>query len=992
MEFSKDSEIITSLDNSLKLLNDNINYINIEFNNNQNWTENDFNNFTISLTNLDFEEVIDNEKLEVSNDNDNILIIKSMNNIIKFCNYETITNIDTKWINRKNLYSNNINNLFDYNININVIEENEFYEEPDNWDLIKKKYILLKEIKYINKKYNNIEYVIKMIKKDENDNIYDNLKNSNILKNNHQYHFSINIKNNIDINILLQEIINTIKYISLNNIIMFKNDQNIVLEEYNNLVKNDIKINNYYKKKFIPLLTPKPITLEKINLIDPKEFGAVSILESYTVTEKADGERLLLYINQKGNIYTINNTYNIVDTGLIAESNLFNSLIDGEYIECNKRIDNNDKNLFAAFDMYYIKGKNITNLPLISQTKDGNSRYNYLKFAEKYINQKKSNIQFTVKKFYYNDDKYNILHYCNYILSNYKSFPYEIDGLIFTPSNLPLFSYYSNKVVQLTDNVRWDRLFKWKPPEQNTIDFLVKFGNIINENGQKYRELKLYVGYNSNQWEDIGPNKGLKLRYDYKYAKEQRNNLFLYKPALFKPNIYYEYGVETAYIKINSKGEIKTIENQIIENNQIIEFSYDLNSKISIHHRWNPLRVREDKTRLYLSGEISKTMNDLSTAINVWRSIHNSVTNQMIMGNEITNLENEDDKILESDDIYYSRNIPRESLLSVNMLNFHNQCIKNKLYQFSKDRTSLLELCGGEGGDMNRWIDFEYNFILSIDLVKQNIYNPKSGGYSRLLKKKNQFKRLHKDKYYFPDMVFAVGDCSLPINNGEAAKDLDQESENILKIVMNKQRNFEPHLKYINGKGFNKFSVCSCQFAIHYFFENNEKLNGFFNNVSTNLKLNGIFFATFMDGNTIDNEFKIQNSNIIKGTKILDDNQNVNTWAILKKYDHFNNDTDNDTNNNKFGKQIGVYIENTQKIIPEYLVDLDLLINKAKEFNLELIETNSFEKDFNDIIKNIDINDSENLSVLEKNIIDLDKDIIQKKFSFFNRYIIFKKI
>lgn len=152
MEFSKDSEIITNLENSLKLLNENMNYINIEFNNDQNWTENDFNNFTISLSNLDYEEIIENEILEVSNDNNNIFIVKNMNNIIKYCNYETTTNIDSKWINRKSLYNNNIENLFDYNININVIEENEFYEEPENWDLIKKKYILSKEIKYINKK------------------------------------------------------------------------------------------------------------------------------------------------------------------------------------------------------------------------------------------------------------------------------------------------------------------------------------------------------------------------------------------------------------------------------------------------------------------------------------------------------------------------------------------------------------------------------------------------------------------------------------------------------------------------------------------------------------------------------------------------------------------------------------------------------------------------------------------------------------------------
>ena len=58
------------------------------------------------------------------------------------------------------------------------------------------------------------------------------------------------------------------------------------------------------------------------------------------------------------------------------------------------------------------------------------------------------------------------------ILTNHKSYPYEIDGLIFTPAKLPLYiPYYANKPVQITDNVGWDRLFKWKPPEQNTINF-----------------------------------------------------------------------------------------------------------------------------------------------------------------------------------------------------------------------------------------------------------------------------------------------------------------------------------------------------------------------------------------------------------------------------------------------------------------------------------------------------------------------------------------
>jgi len=988
MEFSKDSDIINILNSSLTLLTNNNTFeIIINNYNNLNWSELEFNNFTSSISNNDgIIEMIDDEILEILDDNDNALIIYNMSNIIKYCNNESLENINSyKFLNKKKNLSNKLDNLFDYNILFNINETNELSSLPDNWNTVKKKYTIYKKIKYVDK-INDIEYVTTLIKKNKEDDTFENFKSSNIIKELQNYQFSIIIKNSIDISKILESIVKMLQYITLYPNIMFKEDQKKILLEYNDLIKKDIRISSYNKKDFIPLLTPKPITLEKINLIDPKEFGAVSILDGYTVTEKADGERLLLYINNNGNIYTINNTYNIFDTGLVAQSNLYNSLIDGEYVTCDKRIDNSTKHLFAAFDMFYIKGKNITSLPLIAE-KENNSRYNYLKFAKNNIDSSKSTIEFTVKNFYYNDDKKNILNYCGDILTNYKSYPYEIDGLIFTPSKLPLYSYYSNKPVQLTDNVRWDRLFKWKPPEQNTIDFLVKYGKIIRENGQKYRELKLYVGYNSNQWEDIGPNKGLKLRYDHKFAKEQRYSYTLYKPVLFKPNIYFTTGVEIAYVKINSKDEIRTDDNQIIEDNSIIEFNYNNNINISVHHRWNPLRIRDDKTRLFKKGEISKTMNDLNIAINIWRSIHNSVTNAMIMGNEdlyINNTYNENsiDKVLDSDDVYYSRNIPRESLLSVHMLNFHNQCIKKKLYEFSSNRSSLLELCGGEGGDMNRWLEYNYSFILSIDLVKQNIYNPRSGGYSRLIKKKNQSRKMN-DKVYFPDIVFAVGDCSIPINTGECAKIVgDEESENILKIVMNKHRNNQHHLRHIAGKGSDKFAVCSCQFAIHYFFENEEKLNGFLSNVTNNLKKDGIFFATFMDGNSVITELQNSDNNIIKGIKHLNHDDDAITWAIIRKFDL--------NTTNKYGRQIGVFIENTQKIIPEYLVDLDLLIKKAKEYNLEFVESNTFEKDFN-IIKDT-ITDTANLSRIQNDIIELDKDEVQKKFSFLNRYIIFKKI
>ena len=978
MEIKKDSELIRIVDNILEFKDDNFKII-INNNHGLNWTEYEFNNFINSISNTNYKETINDEILEVEDEIGNILYINNLSNILKYCNSNVYTNVnDYKFISRNILYQNSESNLFDYDILFNAIKESHIDKEPDNWKINKKRFKITKKFTYLDTK-NNIEYCA-ILERSENE-YYNSLKNSNVLKKKQNYKFEIIINNN-NKELIIQSILNMLHYITQYPKIITKDKQETILKNYHNLIKDDVKIMSYNKRNTIPLLTPKPITLEKVNLIDPKEYGSVSILEGYTVTEKADGERLLLYIDEIGDIYMINNTYNIICTGMTALSNLYNSLIDGEYVTCDKRKDNSNKHLFAAFDMYYIKGKNITSLPLIGTT----SRLSHLNFSKSHIDNSKTNVEFVVKKFLYNDKDSSIYSKCNEILTNYKSYPYEIDGLIFTPSKLPLYSYYTNKAVQITDNVRWDRLFKWKPPEQNTIDFLIKYGKVVVENGQKYRELKLYVGYNSAQWEDIGPHKGLRLRYDHKYAKEQRNNLITYKPTLFKPTIYYESGVEIAYVKINTKGNILTDDNQIIEDNSIVEFNYDVNNKICIHYRWNPLRIRDDKTRLYRKGELSKTMNDLNIAINVWRSMHNCITNAMIIGNQDINLNKvyntTTDKILEADDVYYSRNIPRDSLLSVHMLNFHNQAIKKKLYEYSSDRSSLLELCGGEGGDMNRWIEYNYSFILSVDLVKQNIYNPRSGGYSRLIKKKNQYRKVSKDeKTYFPDIVFVAGDCSESINNGTAAKVInDTESYNIMNIVMNRNINNDYHLRHIAGKGANKFAVCSCQFAIHYFFENEKKLNGFFTNVANNLKSNGIFFATFMDGNIIDKLFEKHDKNLIKGSKNLDSDAEVITWAITKNY--VNNDE-------KYGKQIGVFIENTQKIIPEYLVDLNLLIEKANEYNLEFVETNTFEKDFNDIKSKI--GDKKNLSRLEIDIVELDKDEVQKQFSFLNRYIIFKK-
>ena len=83
-----------------------------------------------------------------------------------------------------------------------------------------------------------------------------------------------------------------------------------------------------------------------------------NIRKDYTVTEKADGMRKMLYIHTTGKIYLIDTNMHIQFTGAIThEKALYNSLLDGEHILHNKQKE--FINLYAAFDIYFIKGVDV---------------------------------------------------------------------------------------------------------------------------------------------------------------------------------------------------------------------------------------------------------------------------------------------------------------------------------------------------------------------------------------------------------------------------------------------------------------------------------------------------------------------------------------------------------------------------------------------------------------------------------------------------------
>ena len=97
-------------------------------------------------------------------------------------------------------------------------------------------------------------------------------------------------------------------------------------------------------------------------------------------------------------------------------------------------------------------------------------------------------------------------------------------------------------------------------------------------------------------------------------------------------------------------------------------------------------------------------------------------------------------------------------------------------------------------------------------------------------------------------------------------------------------KRFDEFYKYVVGKGADKFDIITCLFAIHYFFESQEKLEGFLSNVSNNLKSGGLFMATFMDGGSVEKALNEAGGKIVEGRKTFEEGS-VPIWAIIKRFD-----------------------------------------------------------------------------------------------------------
>ena len=750
---------------------------------------------------------------------------------------------------------------------------------------------------------------------------------------------------------------------------------------------------------------PLAATLERHNMVELPNLEYkehINIRRDYCVTDKVDGERNLLFIDERGEGYLLNRQNIIKKIGIRVE-NYVNVLIDGEYI--TKTVDNMNIRRFMAFDLYFSNGEDYRERILIRSSDEINSNSqiersrleelkDFIRNAE--IVKEDAKVEFIIikKNFRYgNIEEYdnatqNIID--NYIINlreeeekeepdiqkikdikknikiakqdtsifeesmkilsdiSSKTYDYHTDGLIFTPVNATVGEGESRRNKY---GGGWQKVLKWKPSSENSIDFKVKF--IKDDNGKniekyittskdviRYLKVKLMVGYHNENHKKIN---GLR------YINENPQYLSGYSIVPFEPIDPFANKIYEANIKIGKNGI--TCENgDKIDDGSIIEFSY--NQEGDLRFCWVPLRKRDNLVP-----------NSFATATNIWRSVFYPISVDMIStGDNIPN-----------DNLYYSSDDNKSSNMK-SVYRFHNLVKKALIHSNCSKGNSLLDLACGELGDLYKYISGELSFVVGIDNNKNNLINRSKGATTRIIDLQNKNIRDNIEDDLINNIFVIWGDCGKNIASSEAGIDslnkfyIDMLWGNIIdrKHI---ERLASPKIKSIRGKCREKFDIISCQFAMHYFFKNKTLLDTFLNNITDNLKVGGKFIATCFDGRKIFKMLKSSNSEERK-----DENDKL-LWRITKKYKQKKLlDTDK-----CLGMPIDVYIETFNDTFEEYLVNIEYLKSILEPYGLEITSIKSFEDYYNEIQKQAILKEEVNEFGKEFSYLNMSLVITKKK-------------
>ena len=778
-----------------------------------------------------------------------------------------------------------------------------------------------------------------------------------------------------------------IKSIQKSNYITTKSISDEVLLKYKKILDISTESTSLYGRQ--------PISLEVQHLVD-------NLPNKYAVTDKADGDRnFMLVYNSR--CYLISTNLVVMDTGLDINKKYNNSIIDGEFIFVSKQ----NRYLYMAFDCLVIGETNVCDesklikrleylneiIEAINDVKfkpknpidakiDLNNMPELLKFHQDNIKKmyedinkelmvKNNKILFRKKYFMECNGIYDneIFKYSNSILNIYVNnplinIPYHLDGTIYQPLD--------QKYIQNPSKSKYSD-YKWKPPDQNSIDFYIEFEKDKNTG-------KIYKVYDNSQSEML---KNKPYYICNLYVGDTSKGIE--KPVLFG----LQEGVYQCYIYLDDNDVPRTIDGKPMMDKTVVEFYYNLTSDASPQNKWVAMRTRFDKTEA-VQKHSKRYGNNSFTAKKIWRSITNPIlvsdfvalSDDKQFDKYFNLMKNKIDFSAVKSEIQESAYYQKKSDLIKDMGSFHNWIKSNILYTYNNryynnnTQYKILDVGVGRAGDMQKYYYTEVDLLVGIDPDSETLLNSADGAVSRY----NHAKKTHAN---YPPMYFITA------NPGNLLQ-YDEQVKIIGRMTNDNKKMFDKFFKWDDQRTM--FDRVVSMFAIHYLLENDTTWNNFTENINKYMREGAYLIFTTFDGDVVNEKLK----GVDKITEYYEENgEKKILYEIVKKYD--------ENDKNKIGQAIDVHMSwifNEGVYKPEYLVYYDFIVKSLKEkCDLVLVESESFEEVFNNNKEFLNLgSDIEQDAKGKKFYTSVNKFMIptdiNKKcytYSFMNRFYVFRK-
>jgi mRNA (guanine-N7-)-methyltransferase len=231
--------------------------------------------------------------------------------------------------------------------------------------------------------------------------------------------------------------------------------------------------------------------------------------------------------------------------------------------------------------------------------------------------------------------------------------------------------------------------------------------------------------------------------------------------------------------------------------------------------------------------------------------------------------------------------------------------INKACYVLGKE-LSILDLCCGRGGDLEKYFRNDTRIYVGADLSDESLRN----AMDRIIKLKAEKMKSLKTKCFF------------------ITEDISDPENNLMKKIPVQLQ----------------FDLVSCQFAMHYHFENETRVRAFLKNVTERLNDGGYFIGTIIDANVLVKRLrnrKYKNNNYLT-EKFTFGNEFYSVKFYQKRFPK---------EQGPYGIKYGFYLEDSIdkrdefgkiKYVGEYLVLFENFIRICKDYDLHLVTKKNF--------------------------------------------------